>query len=226
MSLSADYSRKGFTLIELLVVIAIIAILAALLFPVMGRAKLSAQVSRVQSDLRQLSLAIQMYEEDNKGLPPVRSSCENNLVTNYYEAPRELVRMQYLPEERFFDPFNKTADPDGHMGKPYKYVAINWGYSNGTITEFTMWIPRDYPQNREPSILYFREGGQVFSFDGGSIQPAEPPVTWAVWSVGPGGDPGWIAAGNRMLPAPRSEWYPFNRRGVVTRFSDGRASPG
>ena len=56
--------RRGFTLIELLVVIAIIAVLAALLFPVLVRAQERAQTARCLSNLRQIGGAIQHYTQD------------------------------------------------------------------------------------------------------------------------------------------------------------------
>src|SRR5437868_4332274 len=63
-------ARRGFTLIELLVVIAIIAILAAMLLPVLARAKERANAAFCMSNSKQLALAFHMYTGDFSELYP------------------------------------------------------------------------------------------------------------------------------------------------------------
>jgi len=66
--------KKAFTLIELLVVIAIIAILAAMLLPVLAAAKRRAQRINCVSNLKQVNLALRIWEGDNGNLYPMAVS--------------------------------------------------------------------------------------------------------------------------------------------------------
>jgi len=62
--------RSAFTLTELLVVIVIIAILAGLLFPVMGLVRSRADSTQCVSQLRQIGTAMAAYVSDNNGILP------------------------------------------------------------------------------------------------------------------------------------------------------------
>lgn len=57
--------KAAFTLIELLVVVVIIAILAAMLLPVLANAREKGKAARCHSNLHQLAQAALMYADDN-----------------------------------------------------------------------------------------------------------------------------------------------------------------
>jgi prepilin-type N-terminal cleavage/methylation domain-containing protein/prepilin-type processing-associated H-X9-DG protein len=74
--------KRAFTLIELLVVIAIIAILAAILLPVLARAKAKALTTQDLNNFKQLQMCYQLYLGDNYDLLPVNLSSGGSVTAN------------------------------------------------------------------------------------------------------------------------------------------------
>jgi prepilin-type N-terminal cleavage/methylation domain-containing protein/prepilin-type processing-associated H-X9-DG protein len=94
-TLAPSSSRRGFTLIELLVVIAIIAILAAILFPVFGKAREKARQSQCTSNQKQIALAFQIYSQENQERLPLAFNTDAN-SNGQYDAGDSLAWLDLI----------------------------------------------------------------------------------------------------------------------------------
>src|SRR5206468_8876098 len=90
-------THRAFTLVELLVVIGIIAVLISILLPTLAKVRRQAYTLQCSSNMKQLSMAMLMYIQDNKGRFP---AAEFSTITGIYPSgwwwPNELVRRNYI----------------------------------------------------------------------------------------------------------------------------------
>jgi prepilin-type N-terminal cleavage/methylation domain-containing protein/prepilin-type processing-associated H-X9-DG protein len=92
MNFSMSNRSRAFTLMELLVVIAIIAVLAALLLPVLSRAKLRARQIQCVSNVRQLTTVAYLHLQDFSSIDHSGGSVWLPMLATYL-PPTSQVRL-------------------------------------------------------------------------------------------------------------------------------------
>ena len=138
---SEPRADAAFTLIELLTVIAIILALAALLLPVVSKAKTGSQRGTCVSNLHQVSLAIKMYADDNKDVLP---------LLGHPPIPGDVVWIGFRPMVQNYLGIHGQATPhDKIFVCPADRFSVEWSitgpfragplYEN-TRTNFTSYL--------------------------------------------------------------------------------------
>lgn len=123
----------SFTLIELLVVIAIIAILAGLLLPVLARARDKGKSAKCQNNLRQLALAMIMYDDDHQVYPigwPPADGFEGTHFPIWYRQLQPYLgsKTNVSGKGVFICPSSlQKAQPEERLGNALREGGF-WGY--------------------------------------------------------------------------------------------------
>ncbi len=229
----------GFTLIELLVVIAIIAILAALLLPVLSRTKSKARGIECVNNIKQIGLAHFMYINDSGKSMPYQSPGETydlwmKKLINGYAFVNKVRVCPVAPEQHPWVQRNTALNGFGMADQAWQWIYGTTNYQGSYA--LNGWFYRG-----------ISDADKEFGAESAIVRPAMTPVfidsvwvdTWPLAQDAParnlyaGADSDGmqrltIARHGKMDPsrAPRNMPPASPLPGsVIIHFADGHAEP-
>ena len=116
--MNARAERSAFTLVELLVVIGIVAILIAILLPVLSRARESANKACCLSNLHQIGVYLQQYQNQFRGQLPVYNTANIMGRVIYHRSVNDYSNLGLLV------PANIAPRADSEMGRVFYCPAL------------------------------------------------------------------------------------------------------
>ncbi len=161
----------GFTLIELLVVIAIIAILAAILFPVFAKAREKARQASCQSNLKQITLGMQMYAQDyDETLPFTVVGAAGSQLYSVYD-----LEMPYIKNTQIL---TCPSDSPGSVDLTSLGMGTYSYITNSTV--MPVWIA-GLSTTSPVSLAMVYKPAECAAFADGDLDESQLPATLVVW---------------------------------------------
>jgi len=235
--------RRAFTLIELLVVIAIIAILAAILFPVFGRARENARRTSCLSNMKQIALGVKQYTQDyDERFPPgtVGSSAGNTPPpAGEFYGWADMLAESYIKNQQIFQcPSEPNSTTDAwrisdqvNPSAGYSDYAINQTLVNGPKNRGTVFTVTSPGPNGSATKVDGAPTGATFAAN----QPMnEAEVEFVAFSIllteritdhGRNRIPGYCSSGPGIFPNLATQTAGSDRHlgGANYAFIDGHA---
>jgi type II secretion system protein G len=207
--------KKGFTLIELLVVISIVALLMGILLPTLSQARLQAKIVAVDTELRQIGMALEYYYLDNEKYPPTREDCHTGVLKDHlYQLPEQLAEGGQLPGTKPNDVMATITEDRFNRGHTYKYRSVGECIRDRNIIDkwikSRLWVPNGFPERSSVE----EEKGQWYK------EAEKSPVKWVIFSLGPNFDEQWITETlENRYPVPKEIWYSSKqKKGFLVRL--------